>query len=40
VEERVAERLEPMADTLSLLTQQVAALVAGKNVEVTSEAAV
>jgi hypothetical protein len=40
VGEIVAERLAPMAGTLSRLTQQVAAFVAGKNVGVTSEAAV
>jgi Retrotransposon gag protein len=39
VEEIVTKRLAPMADTLSRLTQQMAALVAGKNGEEMSEAA-
>jgi hypothetical protein len=39
VEEIVTKRLAPLADTLSRLTQQMAALVAGKNGEEMSEAA-
>jgi Retrotransposon gag protein len=39
VEEIVTTRLAPMADTLSRLTQQMAALMAGKNGEEMSEAA-
>jgi hypothetical protein len=40
VEEIVAKALAPMAGTLSRLTQQVAAFVADRNDDVTSEAAV
>jgi hypothetical protein len=40
VEEIMAKTVSPMAGTLSLLMQQVAALVADRNYDVTNEAAV